>query len=179
MKLIKWFAPLMLVFGMLSCGGDSNASFVTEEVDGKFSVDVPDYMTELDLENPDAIFQYGNEIKEHYVMVIMETHEELAEYGLEMDIQTYADLSLEYLKMSISGPEVEEVGNGVEEVNGMETLAYKIRGVFPDNNLDIFYYAIFYRSDKAFYYLTTWTLGEREDRFSDNMEKITHSLKEI
>lgn len=178
MKFIKWFSPLLIAFTFLACS-DSDANMVTETVNGKFTVDVPDYMTELNLENPDAIFQYGNELKEHYVMVINETHEELAEYGLEMEIQEYADLSMDYLKMSINNPQVEEVGNGIQEINGMEALGYKIRGVFPDNNLDIFYYAMFYRSDKGFYYLTTWTLGEREERFAKSMESITHSLKEI
>ena len=177
MNFIQWFSPAVVALGLMACNG-SDTSLETVDVDGKFSIEVPDYMSELDLENPDAVFQYGNESKEHYVMVIMETHEELLQYGLEMGIQEYAELSVEFLKSSISEPKVEEVADGIEMVNGMETMGYKIRGVFPDNNLEIFYYAMFYRSDKAFYYVTTWTLADREEQFADNMEKITHSVKE-
>ena len=178
MKLVKWFAPLFIALTFIACD-DSNASFQTIDVDGKFSIDVPDYMVELDLENPDASFQYGNEMKEHYAMVITETHSELKEYGLEFDIESYANLALDYLEMSISNPQVIPTSDHVQTINGMEALGYKIRGLFPENNLEIFYYAMFYKSDEAFYYVTTWTLADREERFIDNMEKIVQSIKEI
>lgn len=177
MKLLKWLSPAIVALGLVACN-ESNSSFETKDVEGQFSIEIPDYMEKLNLENPDAIFQYGNELKEHYVMVIMETHEELKQYDLEMSIEEYADLSIEFLKSSINDPVVEEVGEGVTTVNGMEAVGYKINGVFPQNNLDIFYYAMFYRSEKAFYYVTTWTLAEREEKFIDNMEKIVHSIKE-
>lgn len=176
MKFFRMILPAFVAFLLFSCN-ENDTKFVKKDVEGKFSIEVPDYMEELNLENPDAIFQYGNELKEHYVMVIMETHEELLQYDLEMELDEYAELSIEFLKSSIDNPVVEEVGNG-KEINGMETKSFKINGVFPQNNLDIFYYTTFYRSDKAFYYVTTWTLADREDKFIKNMETILNSVKE-
>ena len=178
MKLINWFSPLILAFTLFACG-NGGTNFVTEEIDGEFSIDVPDYMAHLDMQNPDANLQFGNELEQHFVMVISESHEELAEYGLELDIQSYADLSMDFLEMSITDPEIEQIGDGIVMLNGMEAIGYKIRGVFPENNSSIFYYAMFYRSDKSFYYITTWTLGEKEEKFAENMEIITHSLKQL
>jgi hypothetical protein len=175
-KFLKLFFLSFSVF-LISCGGDDN--FVTQTVDDKFSVDLPDYMVELDLENPGAALQFGNEMREHYALVIMESHEMLAQLNMDLDLQSYANINLENMKLSLNNPRLEELEDGVTMINDLPTVGYKLKGVFPESDIDIVYYMRYYRSKRAFYCVLTWTLEQTERSYSNNMHKIINSLKEI
>jgi hypothetical protein len=164
----------ILLFG---CGGDDD--FVTQTVEGKFSVELPEYMVELDLENPGALLQFGNEMREHYVIVIMEPHEVLTQLGLNLDLQSYANINLDNMKLALQNPRLEELEDGVKVVNDMQTVGYKLTGLFPESDINIVYYIRYYRSEKSFYAVITWTLEQTERSYLNNMLKIINSLKEI
>ena len=177
MKNLKWISALMIMLITISCGSEAkyeNMSFN----DGQYSMDVPDYMKSLALGNQDASMQYGNELKEHYVMVIAETKESLLAAGLDYSVEDYADFAVDYLKQSLSNPKAERVNEDVQMVNDLETISYKVRGVFPEIDEDIFYYITIYKSENNYYSMSTWTLGSREGRYTETMEKMINSFKE-
>lgn len=167
---------LVALFGACST---NDVKYVRQDVQGEFSIDVPDYLYEVNLDNPDASLQLGHEMKEHYMMAFMESHESLAEAGVEMDLESYTDFALNSLKSTLSEPIIEKSTVIPAVINGLNVSSHKIRGYFLQERLDVFYYLTIYRSERSFYYMTTWTLGRNEAAFSPIMEKSIVSFKEL
>jgi hypothetical protein len=176
MKLKLYTAAMLLFILMTACGGDPN--FEEKNIDGEFTIELPKYMVELDLGIPEASLQYGNEMKEHYIMVIRESPEELAAYGVT-DVQTYSDMYISGVQLSIESPVVNQIGEGVEEQNGMQCITYEIDGIMPQEQIGIYYYIKFYKSENAFYYVLDWTHPNFKEDYKSDMERITNSIKEL
>lgn len=167
---------MALVALLVSCGGSST---LVNRTINNYSVDIPDYMEDIDLANPDASLQAGDLLKEHYIMVIDETKESLLAAGLDYSVEDYAKASVDYLKQSLNDAKVVQTPSGVQDINGLEAISYKVTGVFPDNNVSIFYYMTIYKSESNYYSMSTWTLGDRESKFTKVMEEMIQSFKEI
>ncbi len=177
MKNLKWISALLISMTIMSCAGDAEFENMTFN-DGQYSMAVPDYMKSLELGNQDASMQYGNEIKEHYVMVIAETKESLLAAGLDYSVEDYADFAVGFLKKSLTDPKAERINEEVKNINGLEAISFKVRGVFTDIDEDIFYYITIYKSENNYYSMSTWTLGARESRYTETMEAMINSFKE-
>lgn len=177
MKTMKWTSVILVSLILLACGGETK--FENVEVAAKYSVDIPDYMNSIDLQNAEASLQYGNEIKGHFVMVIDETKISLIDAGLDFSVEDYADFAVDYLKQSLTDAKVKRMTDDVQMINDLEAISYKIWGVFTEVDEDIFYYMTIYKSENNYYSMSTWTLGSRENRYTDNMEKMINSFKEL
>lgn len=175
MKLKLYTAALLLFILMSACG---EATFEEKNIDGQFTIELPTYMVELDLGIPGASLQYGNEMKEHYVTVIRESPEALSAYGVT-NLQTYSEMYVAGVEMSIDDAVVNQISNGVEDHNGMQSMTYEVDGVMPAEDLGIYYYIQFYKSKSAYYYVLDWTMSDFKDDYLSDMEKITNSIKEL
>ena len=178
MKKFKSIAVLLLALVIVSCGGEvkyNNTSFN----DGQYSMDIPSYMESIALGNPDASMQYGNEMKGHFAMVIAESKESLLAAGLDYTVEEYAEFALEFLKKSLSSPKAERVDYEVKMINGLESVSYKVNGVFSEIDQDIFYYLTIFKNDNNYYSLSTWTTAGREKKYTPIMEKMINSFKEL
>ncbi|MFT5820868.1 MAG: hypothetical protein ACI8ZM_002116 [Crocinitomix sp.] len=174
---LKLFTSALLLFILLSaCGGDKN--FEEKNIDGQFTIELPTYMVEIDLGIPQASVQYGNEMKEHYITVIKESAPELEAYGV-VDVATYADVYVSGIEMSIESAVVNQIGDGIEEHNGMQTVTFEVNGVLPEENLEIYYYVKFYKSETTYYYVLDWTMANFKDDYLSDMKRITNSIKEL
>ncbi len=174
LKAIRKVAALALVALLVSCT-PSKVEYKTKKVEDLFQFDMPTYMTKLNLDNPDAILEYGHLFKEHYVMVITESVEELAEYDLSFDLESYSELMIENIKTSLDGAKVQKLERTA--INDIAAKSFKVWGVFPDNEAGIFYYITILKSSDRFFSFYTWTLKEREDRHINAMEHMTESFK--
>jgi len=175
---IKNYSLLLLGFFFLitSCQ-ESETEFKTVAYQDSFTIDIPIYMVEMDLENPEASIQFGNDLESHYMVVIRESHEKLAGFGIEMDIQAYADLMINYAEISIGSAKVEKMTKGIETINDMQSIGYEIEGL--DNKGRPIYYQIMYlRSERALYSVTTWCDGSRKESCAPVMTEMLRSIKE-
>lgn len=175
--MIKYLAFLLPLL-MLSCE-DGKVDFVVVTAADKCSIEVPDYMEPIDLGSPGAALQYGNELKELYVTVLVESHDQLAANDLHMNLTQYSDYYLDFLKEGLVNPEVEPLHDGIKDVNGLKAIGYKVVGVVVGDDLELASYIMFYQSARGFYYISTWTLANREQKFSEYMNKIVYSLIEL
>ncbi|MFK8044047.1 MAG: hypothetical protein AB8B72_01030 [Crocinitomicaceae bacterium] len=172
----KTISILMITILVAACGGPID---LVNKTVNNYSLGIPNYMTEMDLQNPEASFQAGEILKEHYVMVIDETKEDLLAAGLDYTVEDYGNASVDFLKQSLKDSKVLQSPNGVQKINGLEAISYKVTGKFPENDLAIFYYLTIYKSESNYYSMSTWTLGDRESKFTKVMEKMIQSFKEI
>jgi hypothetical protein len=178
MHLINKLLLISVLYFSFSCDS-KEINYVNKEATGLFSMEIPDYMYAVDLQNPDADFQFGHEMKEHYIMAFTESHQSLADAGVEMDLESYTDFAINSLTSTLGAAQVEKSTVIPSVINDLNVSSYKIRGVFENEELDVFYYLTIYRNQNAFYYMTTWTLGRNEEEYSPIMEKSIQSFKAL
>ncbi len=208
MKILRLSAIALLSMGFFACGGgatgedaETMADDVEQSLDGTdmssnstewmtnsdneyFTVKVPKRMEAMRDLNAEASVQYGyvkeegNQVKEHYLIVLMETKEEIASYGLDMefDAMSYRDISVEALEGGLDTYEVLTKEPEIEKVNGMQCVKNEMRGELGDIN--VFYKLGVFEGENAFYQVLTWCIEEQKGEFGKDMDKIIESFKE-
>jgi len=182
MKTLKFSALAFLFLGLVGCSGE--IAWKTDKSTGFYEIDIPERMEVMDDLNPDATSQFGyikeegDAAKEHYVIVLMETKEEIATYdlGFELDAMSYSELALQALEGGLDSYEVLTKNAKVEKVNGMDCVKNEISGSIGDVN--VFYKLGLFEGEKAFYQVLTWTIEDQKDEFGPHMDKIINSFKE-
>ena len=170
---------ILTVFTFTAC--NLKTEYKAKTIDSIVSIDIPTYMAYQDMENPEASLQYGNLLKEHYLMLMIETKAEIASYelGYDFTLESYADITLENFQAAVDNPELKKLSKMPRMINGMKSFPYEMRGEFEEINENIFYYITVLESDKAFYTIYSWCLEGGEKRFKNEMKIIAKSLKEI
>ena len=206
MKILKASALSLLTLGFFACGGSSSdetakdllseISESLEELDNEaetwstksdnenFEIDIPAHMQIMDNLNAEASLQYGyaeqvgDEVLEHYVIVLNYPKEDLKADGFEdMDILTYNKMPIESLSGGLDEYELITTEPKVEDVNGLKCVKNEMRGSLGEVN--IYYQVGVYESDKSFYQLVTWCIEGQKGEFKEDMERIINSFKEI
>lgn len=177
-KTIIILSALALIF-TVSC--NTETTYNSKQVDDMFSLDVPTYMSDINLENPEASLTVGDSLQERYVMVIYETKKEIESYGvdMELDINNYSDIVIEMFGQAFTNPETKKVTEEPTSINGITSLSYEIRGEFSEIEADIYSYITILESDKSFYTIYIWSLETDERNFAPEAHHISESFKEI
>jgi hypothetical protein len=177
-KTIILFAAIALIL-IVAC--NTETKYETRQVDDMFSIDIPTYMTDINLENPEASITVGDSLKERYVMVIYETKQEIEEYGvdMELDINNYSEIVIEMFGQAFTNPETKKVTQEPKPINGITSLSYEIRGEFAEVGAGIYSYITILESDKSFYTIYIWSLETDERNFTPEAHHIAVSFKEL
>ena len=203
MKFLKLTVLAFLSAGFFACGGSestdtTNDSAVPEETpeetsemeyrtlssNSYFDVDIPSNMTIMSDLNPEAslgygyVAQVGSEVKEHYMIVLMETHEEIESYDLDMDfdVMSYSESSIESITAGLDTYEILSGEPKVEKINGMDCIVTEMDGSLGEVN--VFYKLGVFEGEKAFYQVLTWTIDNQKAEFMSGMNKIINSFTE-
>ncbi len=206
MKLVKIsFAGLMFL-ALAACGSseaDTTKNEVTdalnelnEELDNAdgdwrtistnsyFDIDIPTKMV-IDPElNEEASVQYSyvedvnGTVKELYMIVIMETKEEIESYELDMefDALSYGELSVANLEDGLDTYEVLTKDPKIETINGLDCAKYEMAGSL--GVVGVYYKLGVFEGENAFYKVLTWTLEDQKSEFKGDMDKMIGSFKE-
>jgi hypothetical protein len=203
MKIVKLSAFALLAMGFIACGGSEATSdennttttnepevevadggFRTIDMNSFFDLDIPSNMTIMPELNEGASLAYGYvaevgaEVKEHYVIVIMETMEEIESYdlGMDFDALSYSEIALESLTASLSSYEVVNGEPKVTQINGLDCVVTEMNGKLGE--VGVFYKLGVFEGENAFYQVLTWTIDSQRAEFQPAMDKIINSFKE-
>lgn len=142
-------------------------------VNNKFSVELPDYMTESKKLRDDAVLQYENRYRNTYIIVL--EHEKKGMNLASFDTQVIRPL-LTYVDKGII---TDSTNIQVGELNARMN---KIMGEMPSGDeMDHIYYT-HYSIDgkKKFYEICTWTRGpKRLDQYGPDLKRMMDSFKEL
>lgn len=205
MKLLKLSALALVSMGFFACGGsekpsdelkneltdalneiesEAPAGWHTNSTNSYFHIDVPGHMEAMPDLNAEASIQYGyvedvdGTVKENYMIVLMETMEEIESYDLDEDFTalTYSALAVESLRSGLDTYEVLTKSPKVETINGMDCVKNEMRGSM--GTVNVFYKLGVFQGEKAFYQVLTWTIEEQKADFEADMDQIIASFKE-
>jgi len=207
MKLVKMSALALLSLGFFACGSSeadkaqneltdalnemneelnnsASADWRTLDDNSYFTIDIPSHMAVETSLNAEATLQYayveqvGSVVKEHYMIVLMETHEEIESYELdtEFDAASYGELSAENLGTGLDEYTILTKNPEVKTVNGMDCVRYEMEGAMGD--VKVYYELGVFEGEHAFYQVLTWTILDQKSEFKADMDKIINSFKE-
>lgn len=202
MKSLKLNMLVLLSLGFFACGGAEKTTELSEDIykmlDGigastewnkvtsnkDFDIEVPARMKEMEDLNMEASIQYGfidesiAPVREHYLIVLMETKEEIVSYGLdvEFDAMSYRNISVAALREGLDNYEVLTKDPKVEKVNGMNCVKNEMRGSLGPIN--VLYKLGVFEGENAFYQVLTWCIEEQKTAFSSDMDRIIDSFVE-
>lgn len=174
---------------LTACGGSSAPvetpeGFRTITTSSFFDIDVPvDMKADSELNDQAEIqFSYISEeagtTKELYMIVIMETKEEIESYDLDMefDALSYGDISAANLEGGLDSYEILTKNAKIETINGIDCAKYEMEGSL--GAVGVYYKLGVFEGKKAFYQVLTWTLTSQKAEFKEDMDKMINSFRE-
>lgn len=179
----KSYLPLFLIFTFLLSSCSSQEGEQTINVEKRYSLEIPSFLSEVDNLHDEASLQYQNLFNEFYVIVIDESkeafHNVLEENELNdtysSDVDGYTKIVLDALVSSV----VDVIQTDLIEtnVNGMPARLTTIEGIVED--IPVFYAYGVYEGKDTYYQVITWTLSEKQSKYESKMDAILKSLKEF
>jgi len=183
MKTLKIASLAFLFLGLVGCS--SELKWKTDSSSGYYTIDVPERMVSTFELHDEATTQYeyveqdGATVKEHYVIVLMETKESIDALGLDFDFDaiSYSELSVQALEGGLSSSNILTKERKIETVNGIDCCKVEMEG--SANGINVYYQIAIFEGEKAFYQVVTWTLQDQKEEFKPIMEKMLASFKEV
>lgn len=155
------------------------------EADSLFRIELPVNMAENKDLNEDASLQYSyikkvsGVVKEHYVIVMTDTKEEIESYNLavEFDAMSFSQAALESVVEGYDTYEILTAEPVVEKINKMDCVIYEIEAALGD--VHTYHMLAVFDGEKAFYQILTWTISDQQEEFKEGMEHMIQSFSEL
>lgn len=196
-KIIYIFGLLTLSLTLNSCFSTSGESTLDKlvgpsveydvvKIEDLYSMKIPTFMTVTDQLQEDASLQYNNPFKGKYITVLDEEREEILsfmkDYGVydesKSQLENYVDTRLNYL--AESGIEVSnQTELKSEMINGRKAYSTVIDANVPDVAQDITYFFTYLEGKDHFYMISSWTLFNRKDSYTEEVGTMVKSFKEL
>ena len=160
----------------------NDSDFRTIEVDNKYSIDLPNYMSEGDL-NDEASLEYQHLFKETYVIVIdeniTEAEESLRFYSTYNDNIPFIENYINFQKDGFDDDSqvISMSRTNSIEINGYPAKQFEMVLDIPDFEDHIAYLATFIESSDHVFMLLNWTLESRKERYMDTFKTIANSFR--
>ncbi|MCU0435560.1 MAG: hypothetical protein MUC87_19025 [Bacteroidia bacterium] len=134
-----------------------------------YALDLPSTMNPASF-NDNASLQYADPSGELYVMVIDESKEKIASFGLDYDLDTYMKIALRKLDSTgLYRTTTRALGN-------FKALQTEVKAKFKGQGMTYQLTAI--ESETSFYQVLIWTLDSRYETNKAEMERILASFRE-
>ncbi len=167
---MKHFCQILLLLLIVSgCSYDNKFEQVT--VDDKFSIELPDYIYELEGLNPNGLLQYGNKFRNYYTLVL---EKEVS----EQDYESFINASYQELVGLLENPTLTDSLN--TEINGLPGRLLRLNGVVGGNegvSERILYDLYFVKGKSSTYQITIWTWHMWEETYAEATKHIAESFK--
>lgn len=134
-----------------------------------YTLDLPSTLSPASF-NDEASLQYADATRELYVMVIDESKEKIASFGLDYDLETYMKIALRTL---------DSTGlyrNSTRNIGPCKALQTEVKTTYKGKN--VAYQLTCIESTTSFYQVLIWSLESRYESNKEEMERILTSFRE-
>jgi len=160
----------------------NSADFKTVEIGNKYSLKLPNYMSEGKL-HTEASLEFQNLFKETYVIVIDENINE-AKSSLKLfetydDEQSFVDNYIFFQKEGFADDsKIVSMGDTrALSINGLPAKQFEMILDIPNLEEHIVYLATFVEGTENVFMLLNWTLENRKERYMGTFKSIAKSFK--
>lgn len=191
---MKYLVYLTLSLFLLSCGNkkkeaesESAPKIETKKVDvnGKYTIEVADFLNSASGLNDDASLQYQNPVREVYIIVIDEPKKEFEEaiVGTEFHDSTkstlsnYANAQAESIKQNVT---ISKISNMMSrKIGSLNAESISVEGSVSGVPFPIFYHLTYVEGKEDLYMIMQWGLQSKRDEINPIFEKTVNSFKEL
>lgn len=159
-----------LVWLVFFCKDNMVDAHVESASGAKYVLVIPPDMESTYFNNDNASFQYRSEPGDYSMMVIDDSKEKIASFGLDYDLDTY---------MKIATRSLDSAGmyvNTKMEVNGMDALQATVQG--KRDGVASAFILTCVETPTFYYQLVCWTPADKYEANKTAMEGIINSFKE-
>jgi tellurite resistance-related uncharacterized protein len=164
---------------------DQPKEWFTVEADSLFQIDLPINMVEKKDLNEEASVEYAymekisGVVKEHYVIVMTDTKQEIESYNLSVDFDamSFSQAALESVVEGYDTYEILTAEPVIETINQMDCVMYEIEATLGD--VSTYHMLAVFEGEMAFYQVLTWTLSDQKAEFKDKMVQLINSFSEL
>jgi len=175
---MKKIFALCIFVALTSCSESKEVETIT--IKNKFTVQLPEYLSETQDLHQGASLQYQNALKEFYVVIIDEPKQEYFDIAatttdFSADFDGYHDI----LKTGLEGDiaEIKITPTKDLQINGLKAKTFSLTGDIE--GIPVYYEVAYLDGKERFYQIVTWTLETSKDKYKEPMQKIINSFKEI
>lgn len=167
---------------LASCG-QSVDKMQKVDIDGKFTVEVPEVMTKTTGLNDDACLEYQNTLKEYYMIVIDDDIKEFNEVFVESGLNEYYDDGFIGYADFIYESFVEALTVYTDAdwkeftVNNMAARQKEVDAEL--DGIKVYYTYTLVHGKDYYYQILMWTLPESKEDFKKIVDKTIASFKEV
>lgn len=168
-------------------------AFVTDKtpvrevnVGGRYSMKVPEYLTEGDDLNDEATLQYQNIYKEVYVIVIEEPAQDFIDVFTELQdydttrtvLQNYARAQMESIRSNVEKVTFESPERSLKTGCG-NAIVYDVAATQFDVSDEMGFTVGFIHGRLNLYMIMTWTFNKDKAKYQADMDAMIVSFKEL
>lgn len=157
---------------LISCSQKQKYKTIT--VKDKYTIDLPEFLSEGKDLHHEASLQYQNLFKEFYVIIIDERKADFPNPE-EMDLNAYTSIVKEGMESSIEESVISPIRDTL--INGIKAKLFSLSGKLSGTG--IYYEFAYLESNKNFYQIMTWTLLKKKHNYKEEMKRMLTSFKEI
>ena len=173
---MKKIIALLFFATLTSCSESKEVETVA--VQDKYTLQLPDYLSEANDLHPDASLQYQNALKEFYVVVIDEQkqgfYDAAAMTDYTADFAGYHDILKNGMEAEIDDVKISATVD--TQVNGLKAKTLSLTGGIE--GIPVYYEIGYLEGKDRFYQIVTWTLESNKDKYKEPMQKIISSFRE-
>jgi hypothetical protein len=194
MKKIRYFLVVLVALSTLSSCNNSGSkancnidtsNFKLEEVNGLYSIEVPENMTVTKALNTDASMQLEDIFEEMYAAIIDEPKSPFIENfkaeGLFADsLTTLGNYRNVQLGLFLKGMVLRRQSEPKTfDINGLSAEQVEIVGFPSGLDFDVYYLITFIEGKDNLYMFLEWTLAPREEDHKDTFSCIAKTFEEM
>jgi len=175
---MKKLIAFLCFIALISC---ETEKIETVTVPGKYTVELPGFLSKATTLHDDASLQYQNTFKEFYVVIIDEpklAFTSVAEgAGYSPDLQGYFDILTDSFQKNSTDAKIENKKD--IQINGLKGKSFTSEATLEENNIEVFYKVAYVEGKNEYYQIVTWTLKDSKEKYSQQMDQIISSFKEL
>lgn len=180
------WALLIGFFILITACTSEPVKVTTKGATARFTLLLPKDMKEItdkEMRNSDAILQYGNLLRETYVMVVEEekdsVHEAFRQYEdptmFSTDLEGYCKLITQTYKNN-TYLNLKKVVFNKYKLKNFESRVMEAEGSFDGNG--ILYKVVLISGKRSYYQLAVWTLADRKEKLMPELDAVLQSFDE-
>jgi hypothetical protein len=175
LTLLNKLLPVILLFvAVLACKSiqsPDNPTVLTSP-DGKFQLTVPDGWSKTTDLHDKAEIQAVNKSKSMYVIVLIESKEDLAK---DMTLDDFTAITKKSLMSKYGSPEASTPESVL--INGNDAKQYELKGTKDAASVDLIVSTV--KTPSYFTQILAWTLPSKMSDNRDTLKKVTESFREV
>jgi hypothetical protein len=180
----KIFSIIILIF-LTSCIENTKAHKQNERkvVENKYSVFIPEYLSETTGLNQYTTFEYENIEKDFYVIIIDESKDgfskavEQKKYDVTPDINGYYEVVKYHFENETNLKDFKVFDEIFELNNAEKKITFTMTGIDMTDNYPVYYRYSIIESKTRYYQIMSWTNQKNAKKVISDMNNIINSFR--